>query len=218
MKLDSNLLPPEVSAQILFKLTEPGSFLPCYKCQQKAIAMPVGATAATRYICPDCSDVGVAEGANLDRCQHDDFKIRPAQSQFHRGIQRAACRAAWVLSQPHLEILPKRQQIVYFLADVLGLPNREVASYLRITVLCVHQHLKLARRKLRSYDDTGKPLSATERYQHSLRIDQDQLLRGAAITRDDPDPAALVRFMHVARGKPRGAEKGAVTIESLTDC
>lgn len=190
----------------------------CVRCKTYARVAPVGATGETKYVCPNCSEPGIAKGANLDRSQFDDFNSEPAQSRLPRGIQHAACRAAWAMTQPHLEFLPKRQQIIFFMSDVLGMGETEVGEYLKLAVGSVSSAVKRARKKLKSFDDTGKPLSAIEKYQHALRIDQDQLLRGAAIARDDPDPAGLVRFMHVARGKRRGLEKGQVTVESLTDC
>ncbi len=113
------------------------------------------------------------------------------------------------MTQPHLEFLPRRMRLIFFMCEVLGLTKKEVAQYLRLKMHSVGSSLQEARYKLKSYDDSGKPLWAMARPQRPLTIGQEQLLRGTAIVRQDSDPKALVGLMRAVRARrlPAGSAK-----------
>ena len=127
----------------------------CHQCGVNSIPAPPGATEKTRFICPDCSDVGAGHGepeagetAQLDRCQFDDFKIRPDQSEFPANVLKAAAKTSWAVAKADLSILSDQQQIVFFMRFWLGMNPEQISKSIGITKDTIKAQLYRAKRKM----------------------------------------------------------------------
>jgi hypothetical protein len=96
--------------------TMDGPALVCWKCGVNTRPMPEGATAETRYICPECSPLGVVCGGQLDRCQFDNWAIperwktgSDMQFSFRELVEYFIDHSGEIASVPSARIMFYRQ-------------------------------------------------------------------------------------------------------------
>lgn len=147
-------------------------WLTCWKCGNRGIPAPEGATPQTRYICPGCAPVNGDSLVHFDRCQFD----RPRGSQFSKenllkfleseteqvlqrsapSVERARRKgAAWVLwaTVDNLCQLPRRSRQALLLTAWCGLKSAEAAEIMETKPQTVRALAFYARRLLSAMGD-----------------------------------------------------------------
>lgn len=144
--------------------------LTCYVCKTTAIPAPKGATAETRYICRNCSDVPTSikeSSPHFDRCVFDRALAsdQPAGNSFRGkdilgdGLDRLASRPCrdivsarqrgekWAINAtPHnLRALPQKCRQAFLLTMLAGLSSSEAGEIMGIKAQTVRWHVMQAK-------------------------------------------------------------------------
>jgi hypothetical protein len=149
--------------------------LVCHVCRSRSIPMPAEATDKTRYVCQECSPLGVVFGGGLDRCGFDEMRLLPQMAReemenddqaiiqyFERRLNDVVSTPSalivrhrqaghvWAVNSTRIRVmtLPTRQRIAFVAYYWAGLSAPEIADAMKIRGDSVNSLIMAARNKL----------------------------------------------------------------------
>lgn len=165
-------------------LPEKPDTLTCHRCAEHSIPAPEGATAETRYVCPECSPLA-EEDIHFDRCQFDNASFGEArlsagsmdilhslQNGWKSIIRRCKPRAItsrdrgedWIAKATHENLLrlTERRRLSLILTAWCGLTSPQAASIMGMKDYQVRMAVSEAKQKLIGMTDSRPYRCATE--------------------------------------------------------